>query len=217
MCRDTDEVLQALDVNFGGILSTEQVDEQALGQCVLGFIGILEYGAVESHERLQANTRLFVLELLQCAEGLWINVQLEHVEELVIERTGQREAVGSLLGVKRQDEERGIVLEREELERGGIVEGVDVVLLGETLDKGSLETGEIGDGQLENLRRLLAAYEEGRLGVLVLLRLACLECACCAGILGFPVQASVIRFGQPCLRGRIIHCLQHNGRLSEVV
>jgi len=62
---------------------------------------------------------------------------------------------------------------------------VDVVLLGETLDKGSLDGADIGDGELEDLRSLLARDEERGLGVLVLLRLALCHCALGAGILGF--------------------------------
>ena len=62
----------------------------------------------------------------------------------------------ALLRVQRQDEERGVVLLGEELERRGIVEGVNVILLGEALDKRTLDSGKIGDGKLEDLRRLLA-------------------------------------------------------------
>jgi hypothetical protein len=62
---------------------------------------------------------------------------------------------------------------------------VDVVLLGEALAEGSLEGAEVGDGELEDLRRLLAGHEERRLWVLVLLRLALCHGALCAGILGF--------------------------------
>ena len=62
---------------------------------------------------------------------------------------------------------------------------MDVVLLGEALAEGSLECAEVCDGELEDLRRPLACHEEGRLGVLILLRLALCHCALGAGILGF--------------------------------
>jgi hypothetical protein len=91
--------------------------------------------------------------------------------------------------VQRQDEKRGIVLLGEELKRSSIVEGVDIVLLGEALDKGSLDSAEVGDGKLEDLRGLLARNEERGLGVLVLLRLALCHCALCAGILGLAKSA----------------------------
>jgi hypothetical protein len=71
---------------------------------------------------------------------------------------------------------------------------MDVVLLGETLAEGSLECAEVGDGEFEDLRRLLAGHEEGGLGVLVLLRLALCHGALCAGILGFPVPGVSIAF-----------------------
>ena len=89
--------------------------------------------------------------------------------------------------MQREDEEGGVVLEGEKLERGGIVEGVDVVLLGEALDEGSLEGREVGGSELENLRSLLAGDEESRLGVLVLLRLACLDSARGASVLGLAI------------------------------
>lgn len=98
-------------------------------------------------------------------------------------------AVWALFGVQGQHEERGVVLEGEELERSGIVKGMDVVLLGEALDKRALEGAQVGDGQLEDLRRPLARHEERRLGVLRLLRLALGHGALGAGILGFSAVA----------------------------
>jgi hypothetical protein len=71
---------------------------------------------------------------------------------------------------------------------------VDVVLLGEALAEGSLECAEVGDGELEDLRCLLAGHEEGGLGVLVLLRLALRHCALCAGILRFSGSGVSIAF-----------------------
>jgi hypothetical protein len=62
---------------------------------------------------------------------------------------------------------------------------VDVVFLGESLAERSLQCAEVGDGEFEDLRRLLAGDEERGLGVLVLQRLALGHCALCAGILGF--------------------------------
>ena len=185
---DADQVLQAFDVDFLRVLPAEEVDEQALGECVLGLVGVFKDGAVEGDEGLEADAGLLVLELLQCAERVRVDVQLEHVEQLVVECADEGQAVGALLGVQREHEEGGVVLEGEELERRGIVEGVDVVLLGEALDEGSLEGCEVGSNELEDLGRLLAAHEEGRLGVLVLLRLACLDCARRAGVLGLAVR-----------------------------
>ena len=62
---------------------------------------------------------------------------------------------------------------------------MDVVLLHEGLDEGFLEHAQVGGAKLEDLRDFVAGDEEGRLGVLVLLRLALRHCALCAGILGF--------------------------------
>jgi hypothetical protein len=185
---DADQILQTLDIDLLGVLAAEQVDEKTLGKGVFCLVGVFEDGAVEGHERLQANAGLLVLELLQGAESVRVDVELEHVEELVVKGADEGEAVRALLGVQRQGEERGVVLQGEELERGGIVEGVDVVLLGEALDEGALESRQVGRGQLEDLRRLLARHEECRLGVLVLLGLAGLHGARGAGILGFAAR-----------------------------
>jgi hypothetical protein len=114
--RDADEVLQALYVDFFCVLALEKVDEQALCERVLCLVGILEDGAVEGHERLQADRGLLVLELLQRAEGIGVDVELEHIEDLVGEGTCERHAVGALLRVKGEHYEGGVVLEREELE-----------------------------------------------------------------------------------------------------
>lgn len=77
--------------------------------------------------------------MLQGAEGVGIDVQLQHVEYLVRKGARDSQAVWALLGVQGQHQKRGVVLETEELERGGIIEGMNVVFLGETLDEGALE------------------------------------------------------------------------------
>jgi hypothetical protein len=201
---DADEVLQALNVDLLGVLALEEVDEQALCERVFGLVGVFKDGTVEGHEGLQADGGLLVFELLECPEGVGVDVELEHVEELVREGACERHAVRALLRVQGEHEEGGVVLEGEELEgygllglsgwysigcrnrrTGSIVERVDVVLLGEPLAEGSLQCAQVGNGKLEDLRGPLAGDEEGRLRVLVLLRLALRHCALCAGILGF--------------------------------
>lgn len=45
----------------------------------------------------------------------------------------------ALLGVRAEDEERGVVFLREEFEAAGVFEGVDGVFLGEADGEGALE------------------------------------------------------------------------------
>lgn len=71
---------------------------------------------MEGDERLEADGGLLVLELLQGAERVWVYVELEHVEDLVVVGADEGEAVGALFGVEGEDEEGGVVFEGEELE-----------------------------------------------------------------------------------------------------
>jgi hypothetical protein len=111
-----DEVLEALDVDFGCVLALEEVDEEALCEGVFGLIGVLEDGAVEGHHGLETNGGLLVLELLERAEGVGVDVELEHVEDLVGEGARKGHAVRALLGVEGEHDEGGFVLEGEEFE-----------------------------------------------------------------------------------------------------
>jgi hypothetical protein len=87
---------------------------------------------------------------------------------------------------------------------------MNVILLGEPLAEWSLQCAEIGDSELEDLRRLLAGYEERRLWVLVLLRLALRHCALCAGILRFSGFDVNDRIPFPNARLSVyIHLFQH--------
>lgn len=71
---------------------------------------------MEGDEGLEAHGGFFILELLERAEGGGIYVELEHVEDFVGVGADKGETVGAFLGVKAEDEERGIVLEGEKLE-----------------------------------------------------------------------------------------------------
>lgn len=71
---------------------------------------------MEGDEGLEADGGLFVLELLEGAEGVRVDVELEHVEDFVVVGADEGEAVGALFGVEAEDEERGVVFEGEEFE-----------------------------------------------------------------------------------------------------
>lgn len=76
------------------------------------------------------------------------------------------ESVRALLGRGAEDEQRGVVFLAEELERRGVLEGVDLVLLGELLGQRDPELVQVGDGVLGDLGAGGAAEEEGIFGVL---------------------------------------------------
>jgi hypothetical protein len=105
LCADANKVLQTLNVDFGRVLAFEEVDEQALRQCVFCLVRVFEDSTVEGNKRLQADAGLLVLELLKCAEGVRVDVKLKHVEDFVGEGASEGEAVWALFGVEREEKE----------------------------------------------------------------------------------------------------------------
>jgi hypothetical protein len=65
-----------------------------------------------------------------------------------------------------ENEDRSIVLFREELKRCGVFEGVDGILFGELFGQGDTQLIQVGQGILNDLRAGCAAKEEGGFGVL---------------------------------------------------
>lgn len=188
-------VLQPLDVDLvgaGAPLAGEEVRQQALGGGVLVVDGALPRGAGEDDHGPQAHGGLLALELVQAAVPLGVEVQLEHVVGLVAEGADEGEAVGPLLGGGAEDEEGGVVLLGEELEGGGVLEGVDGVLLGELLGQGLAQLVEVVEGVLGHLGAGGAAEEEDRLGVLDGLGGAFGEGALGAGIARFAGRRVVV-------------------------
>ena len=93
-----------------------------------------------------------------------------------------------LLAVVAEEREGGVVLGGEELERGRVLEGPDVVLLVEAEGERALEAVQVGHGRLHELAAGLAAEEEGYLGVFGDLGLALVHCALGAGVAGGAVR-----------------------------
>jgi len=50
-----DEILQAFDVDLGGVLALEEINQERLGQRVFGLGRVFENGAVEADEGLKAD------------------------------------------------------------------------------------------------------------------------------------------------------------------
>lgn len=96
----------------------------------------------------------------------------------------------SLLLRAAKDKETGIVLLREELERGGVIEWVNGVLLGELLGERNTEGVELVEGILDDLGAGGAAEKEAGLGVFDGFGLALLE---------GPLGASIARFSNSIL------------------
>jgi len=66
-------------------------------------------------------------------------MNLNHIQQLVVKHAGKGQGVWSFLRVRSNDEERGIILLREELQVGMIFKGVDLVLLCKVDGVGLLE------------------------------------------------------------------------------
>lgn len=140
-----------------------------------------------------------------------LDTDLDHVEHLAREHPRKHEVVRALLGVQANAKEGGVVLFGPELEGGGVLERVDVVLLGERDRVGSLEHGlrrrsiakqgllgqclngkevqldqtyELLEGDADPLSSLVAVDKDGRLGVLDHLGLSLLERSLDSGRLG---------------------------------
>jgi len=84
-----------------------------------------------------------------------------------------------------EDEQGDVVLFAEEFEAGGIVERVDVVLLGEFEGERAFEGVDVGEGELHDVGAGRAAEQERRFGVFGGLGLALFEGALGARVFGF--------------------------------
>lgn len=182
---DGDDVLQALDVDLVRGLALEEVDEEALGLRELVGDGALEGGAREEEHGPQPHGELLGLELGQPAERLRVEVELEHVEDLEGEGSDEGQGVRALLAAGAEDEQAGVVLLGEELERGRVLEGVDGVLLGELLGQGLAHGVKLRQGILRHLGAGRSPEEEAALWVLDGLGFALLESPLGAGIARF--------------------------------
>lgn len=116
------------------------------------FQGHIQSSTGKHHQRLGANGNLLGLELGDAAEGLRVEVELQHVEHLVVEGTGEGDGMGPLLAAGAEEDERRVVLLGEEGQGAGILEGMDGVLLVEALGVGLAQGVEILHGIL-GLRR----------------------------------------------------------------
>lgn len=184
--RQHHHILQALDINLvRGALPTEEVRKHALCDRELILHGALPRGTGKDDHWPQANGGFLALELPQGAEALGLDAQLDHVQHLEAEGARKGQAVRALLGAAAKDEEGGVVLFGKELERRGVLEGVDGILLGELLGERLAQGEEVGEGILGDLRAGGAAEEEDGLWVLDGLWGALLEGALGAGVAGF--------------------------------
>lgn len=117
----------------------------------------IQSSAGKHHQRLSTDGHLLGLELGDAAEGLGVEVELEHVEHLVVKGTAEGDVVRALLAAGTENDKRGIVLLGEEGQGAGVLEGVDVVLLVEALGVGLAQGVEILHGILGLSRTVLEA------------------------------------------------------------
>lgn len=184
--RKAQNVLQALDIDGGDRLASKKVHPQVLdlAQSLVALPDV----AAEQHHGLHSDLWLLGREAGEGAVGVRRDTKLVHVEDTVVKGAGDGEVLGALLGVRGEGDQGGVVLVREELERGGILEGCHGVLLGEPDRVGLLERVEVGQDRLHDLGGAGAAEEESGLGVLDELGEAVVGGALGAGILGLSVE-----------------------------
>ena len=87
--------------------------------------------------------------------------------------------------MRAEDEEGGIILLREEFERGRVLEGVKIVLFGKADGERPFELVEVADEELGYFGTGGIAEEESGFGVFGGLRFAGLEGAGGTGVFGF--------------------------------
>ncbi|KAI6758959.1 hypothetical protein HG531_013955 [Fusarium graminearum] len=156
LSADGNNVLKTLDVYLVGRLASEKVQKHALGKSKFVADRAFECSAGKQNHGSQADSELLSLELGNGSEALGI------------------ESVGTLLLAAAKDEQTGIVLLGEKLERSSIVKRVDSVLLGEFLSQWLAHLVKVVEGVLDDLRARCSAEEKACLGVFVGLGLALL-------------------------------------------
>ncbi len=149
--HDGYDILQALDIDTRRFFAPEEIQEQRLGKRVCIRRRTLKGRSGKEHKRLQADRDLLGLELRQGPERVRVEVELQHVEHLVVEGPDQGQAVWPFLAVHAEHEQARVVLLREELQARRILERVDRVRLGEFLGERSFERVQLRDGALHEL------------------------------------------------------------------
>lgn len=150
-CGEGYDVLEAFYVDLVGRFALEEIGKDGFGECVLVRNRALEGRSRKQKHRFQPHSKLLSLETRQPLHRGGIQEQLQHIIRLVRKRPDESQRVRPLLARRAKDQNGGIVLLGEELERGGVVEGVDGVLLGELLGQGLAQGVEVGEGVLDDL------------------------------------------------------------------
>jgi len=145
---DDHNVLQSLNVDLVGYLAAEEVDEHGPGHGEGRGYGALKGCAGEHHEGAGTNGDLLGLELADAAERLGVEVELEHVEQLVVKGARKGDGARTLLAAAGEQDETAVVLLGEEGEGASIFKGVDGVLLVEALGVRLPHGVEVGQGIL---------------------------------------------------------------------
>lgn len=175
LCANGDDVLETFDVNLVAGLALEEIKEHALRKGEFVADRALKGSTSEQDHRPQANGEFLRFKLSNGTEALWVEVELKHVKNLVTKGANKSQGVRALLLAATKNEETGVVLFGEKLERGGIVKGMDGVLLGELLSERLAHLMKIIESILDYLRACCSAEEEAHLGILVCLWFALLE------------------------------------------
>ena len=112
-----------------------------MGGCRKGEGGFSQCCPRKHHQRARAHGHLLRLELGQAPEGVAVETELEHVENLVVKGAGEGDGVRALLAAAAEEEQAAVVLFREEGERAGIFERMDCFREGDVSGLLSVSTG----------------------------------------------------------------------------
>ena len=152
LSTDRYNVLETLNVDLVAGLTSEEIGKHALGESEFVANGAFEGGTSKQNHRSQTDGKLLRLELGNGAEALRVEVELEHIKNLVTKGTDKGHGVRALLLAAAEDEKRSVVLLGEKLERSGIVKRVDGVFLSELLGQRLAHLVKVVEGILDDLR-----------------------------------------------------------------
>jgi hypothetical protein len=98
--RDMHHILQTLHIHIIRILSLEEIEQQRFSHGISVCDRAVKGGSRKRDQRLKSHSSLRTLELRNRPEGIHINMQLQHLQNLVVEESHKRYGVRSLFRMR---------------------------------------------------------------------------------------------------------------------
>ena len=108
-------ILQTLNIDLVCWLSLEEVRKEALCESILIADRTLKRCSRKQQHRFQSNGALLVLKLAQRPKALRVQIQLQHIQHLMLKRPGHGDRMRAFLRCWSEEQDRSIILLAEEL------------------------------------------------------------------------------------------------------